>query len=84
MDKYFQIAKCFRDEGLKTTVSKLSQVDMELSLVDVDDIMDLNERLIQRVFKEMLRCSIPIPMQRMKYKDAMERYGPISLMRFRN
>ena len=48
---------------------------MELSFVDVDDIMDLNERLIQRVFKEILDVDVPIPMQRMKYKDAMERYG---------
>ena len=76
MDRYFQIAKCFRDEDLRADRQpEFSQVDMELSFVDVDDIMDLNERLIQRVFKEILDVDVPIPMQRMKYKDAMERYG---------
>jgi len=76
MDRYYQIAKCFRDEDLRADRQpEFTQVDMELSFVDVDDIIDINERLIKTVFKEILGVDVPIPMQRMKYKDAMERYG---------
>ena len=76
MDRYYQIAKCFRDEDLRADRQpEFTQVDMELSFVDVDDIIDVNERLIKKVFKEILDMDVPIPMQRMKYKDAMERYG---------
>ena len=76
MDRYYQIAKCFRDEDLRADRQpEFTQVDMELSFVDVDDIIDINERLIKKVFKEILDVDVPIPMQRMKYKDAMERYG---------
>ena len=76
MDRYYQIAKCFRDEDLRADRQpEFTQVDMELSFVDVDDIIDVNERLIKKVFKEILDVDVPIPMQRMKYKDAMERYG---------
>ena len=76
MDRYYQIAKCFRDEDLRADRQpEFTQVDMELSFVDVDDIIDVNERLIKKVFKEILGVDVPIPMQRMKYKDAMERYG---------
>lgn len=76
MDRYYQIAKCFRDEDLRADRQpEFTQVDMELSFVDVDDIIDVNERLIKKVFKEILDADVPIPMQRMKYKDAMERYG---------
>ena len=75
-DRYYQIAKCFRDEDLRADRQpEFTQVDMELSFVDVDDIIDINERLIKKVFKEILDVDVPIPMQRMKYKDAMERYG---------
>ena len=76
MDRYYQIAKCFRDEDLRADRQpEFTQADMELSFVDVDDIIDVNERLIKKVFKEILDVDVPIPMQRMKYKDAMERYG---------
>ncbi len=76
MDKYYQIAKCFRDEDLRADRQpEFTQVDMELSFVDADDVMEVNERLIKKVFKEILDVDVPIPMQRMKYKDAMERYG---------
>ncbi len=76
MDRYYQIAKCFRDEDLRADRQpEFTQVDMELSFVDVDDIIDVNERLIKKVFKEILDVDVPIPMHRMKYKDAMERYG---------
>ena len=76
MDRYYQIAKCFRDEDLRADRQpEFTQVDMELSFVDVNDIIDVNERLIKKVFKEILDVDVPIPMQRMKYKDAMERYG---------
>lgn len=76
MDRYYQIAKCFRDEDLRADRQpEFTQVDMELSFVDVDDIIDINERLIKTVFKEILGVDVPVPMQRMKYKDAMERYG---------
>ena len=76
MDRYYQIAKCFRDEDLRADRQpEFTQVDMELSFVDVDDIIDVNERLNKKVFKEILDVDVPIPMQRMKYKDAMERYG---------
>ena len=76
MDRYYQIAKCFRDEDLRADRQpEFTQVDMELSFVDVDDIIDVKERLIKKVFKEILDVDVPIPMQRMKYKDAMERYG---------
>ena len=76
MDRYYQIAKCFRDEDLRADRQpEFTQVDMELSFENVDDIIDVNERLIKKVFKEILDVDVPIPMQRMKYKDAMERYG---------
>lgn len=76
MDRYYQIAKCFRDEDLRADRQpEFSQIDMELSFVDVDDVMEVNERLIKTVFKEMLDVDVHIPLKRMKYKDAMERYG---------
>ncbi|MCD8036498.1 MAG: aspartate--tRNA ligase [Clostridiales bacterium] len=76
MDRYYQIAKCFRDEDLRADRQpEFTQVDMELSFVDEDDIMGINERLIKTVFKEILDVDVPIPMQRMVYKEAMERYG---------
>lgn len=76
MDRYYQIAKCFRDEDLRADRQpEFTQIDMELSFVDVDDVMEVNERLIKTVFKEMLDVDIKLPLDRMKYKDAMERYG---------
>lgn len=76
IDKYYQIAKCFRDEDLRADRQpEFTQVDMELSFVDENDIMDINERMMQKVFKELLDVDIKLPLQRMTYKEAMERYG---------
>ncbi|MGE4214889.1 MAG: aspartate--tRNA ligase [Anaerotignaceae bacterium] len=76
MDRYYQIAKCFRDEDLRADRQpEFTQIDMELSFVDVDDILDINERLIQKVFKEMLNVDVQIPFRRMTYAEGMERFG---------
>lgn len=75
-DRYFQIVKCFRDEDLRSNRQpEFTQVDLEMSFVEVDDIMTLNERLISKVFKEVLDVDVKIPFKRLTYKDAMERYG---------
>ncbi|WP_446897525.1 aspartate--tRNA ligase [Clostridium sp. LBM24168] len=75
-DRYFQIAKCFRDEDLRANRQpEFTQVDMELSFVEEDDIMELNERLIKRVFKEVAGVDVKLPIERMPYKVAMEKYG---------
>jgi aspartyl-tRNA synthetase len=75
-DRYFQIAKCFRDEDLRADRQpEFTQIDMELSFVDVDDVIDINERLLQRMFKESIGIEIPLPIQRMSYAEAMERFG---------
>lgn len=76
MDRYYQIAKCFRDEDLRADRQpEFTQVDMELSFVDENDIMEINERLIKTVFKEILDVDVQTPIMRMKYADAMEYYG---------
>ena len=76
MDRYYQVAKCFRDEDLRADRQpEFTQVDMELSFIDVDDIMDINERMMQKVFKDMLNVEIPLPLKRMTYQEAMERFG---------
>ena len=75
-DRYYQIAKCFRDEDLRADRQpEFTQADMELSCVDVDDVIDINERLMQKVFKEVLDVDIPLPMQRLTYQEAMDRFG---------
>lgn len=75
-DRYFQIAKCFRDEDLRADRQpEFTQVDMELSFVDVDDVIDVNERLLAKLFKEVLDIDVPLPIRRMTWKEAMERYG---------
>ncbi|MCR4814710.1 MAG: aspartate--tRNA ligase [Lachnospiraceae bacterium] len=75
-DRYFQVAKCFRDEDLRADRQpEFTQVDMELSFVDVEDVLDVNERLIAKVFKESIGIDVPLPLQRMKWIDAMNRYG---------
>lgn len=75
-DRYFQLAKCFRDEDLRADRQpEFTQIDMELSFVDVEDIIEVNERLLQRIFKEVLGVEVSLPMQRMPYKEAMERFG---------
>lgn len=75
-DRYFQIAKCFRDEDLRADRQpEFTQIDMELSFVDIEDILDVNERLIQKLFKEVLGVEIVTPIERMTWKEAMERFG---------
>ncbi len=75
-DKYFQIVKCFRDEDLRADRQpEFTQIDLEMSFVDKEDVMELNERLLQRVFKEVLDVDIKLPIPKMTYKEAMDRYG---------
>ena len=75
-DKYFQIARCFRDEDLRADRQPdFTQLDIEMSFVDVDDVLELNERLIQHVFKRTLNVDVPLPVPRIPYKDAMNRFG---------
>ena len=76
MDKYFQIARCFRDEDLRADRQpEFTQIDMELSFIDIDDILDVNERLIKRVFKEVLGVDVKTHFRRMTWKEGMERFG---------
>ncbi|WP_173472058.1 aspartate--tRNA ligase [Eubacterium ruminantium] len=75
-DRYFQIAKCFRDEDLRADRQpEFTQIDMELSFVDIDDVIDVNERLIQKMFKEAIGIDVQLPIERMTWKYAMEHYG---------
>lgn len=75
-DRYFQIAKCFRDEDLRADRQpEFTQVDMEMSFVDVEDVLDVNERLIARVFDEVLGEKVSLPLPRMTWQEAMDRYG---------
>lgn len=75
-DRYFQIAKCFRDEDLRADRQpEFTQADMELSFVDVEDVLDVNERLIQRVCKEAIGLDVELPLPRITWQEAMDRYG---------
>ena len=75
-DRYFQIVKCFRDEDLRADRQpEFTQIDMELSFVDVDDVIDVNERLLAKVFKEILDVEVSLPIQRMTWQEAMDRFG---------
>ena len=75
-DRYFQIAKCFRDEDLRADRQpEFTQIDMELSFVDVDDVIDVNERMLAHLFKEVLGVEVQLPIQRMTWKEAMNRFG---------
>ena len=75
-DRYFQIAKCFRDEDLRADRQpEFTQVDMELSFVDVEDVIDVNERLIQFVCREAIGLEVELPLPRIRWIDAMNRYG---------
>ena len=75
-DRYFQIARCFRDEDLRADRQPdFTQMDMEFSFVDEETVMDVNERLLAYLFKEILDIDVPLPIQRMPYKEAMERFG---------
>ncbi|HDJ99789.1 MAG TPA: aspartate--tRNA ligase, partial [Firmicutes bacterium] len=76
IDRYFQIAKCFRDEDLRADRQpEFTQIDIEMSFVSEDDIMDVVERMIKKVFEETLNISISIPLRRISYSEAMEKYG---------
>ena len=75
-DRYFQIAKCFRDEDLRADRQpEFTQADMELSFVDIDDVLDVNERLLKYVFKEAIGVDITLPLPRMPWQEAMDRFG---------
>lgn len=75
-DRYFQIAKCFRDEDLRADRQpEFTQIDMELSFVEKEDVMEVNEGLLKRLFKEVLDVEIATPFKKLTYKEAMERYG---------
>lgn len=74
-DRYFQIAKCFRDEDLRADRQpEFTQIDMELSFVDVDDVIDVNERLLQKMF-QLIDVDVPLPIPRMTWQEAMDRFG---------
>lgn len=75
-DRYFQIAKCFRDEDLRADRQpEFTQIDIELSFVDVDDVIDVNERLLAKLFKEVMNIEVALPIPRMTWQEAMDRYG---------
>ncbi len=75
-DRYFQIAKCFRDEDLRADRQpEFTQIDMELSFVDVDDVIEVNERLLARLFKEIIGLDVQLPIPRMTWQEAMDRFG---------
>lgn len=74
-DRYFQIVKCFRDEDLRADRQpEFTQIDMELSFVDVDDVIDVNERLLQKMFR-LIDVEVPLPIPRMTWQEAMDRFG---------
>lgn len=76
MEKYFQIAKCFRDEDLRADRQpEFTQIDIEMSFVDENDVMDLTERLIAHVFKKIKNIDVELPLMKMKYDDAINYYG---------
>lgn len=76
MDRYYQIARCFRDEDLRADRQpEFTQIDLEMSFVEMDDILTTNEGFIKRLFKEILDVEIETPITRMKYNDAIEQYG---------
>ncbi len=75
-DKYFQIVKCFRDEDLRANRQpEFTQIDLEMSFVEQDDVIAVNEGLIQKVFKDVIGADVKLPIKRMVYKEAMEKYG---------
>ena len=76
IDRYYQIARCFRDEDLRADRQpEFTQIDMELSFIDLDEILDINERLIKKVFKDNLGVDVQTPFKRMTWKEGMERFG---------
>lgn len=76
MDRYYQIVKCFRDEDLRANRQpEFTQVDVEMSFVDVDDIININEKLLYKLFKEIMGIELNLPIKRITYKEAMDRFG---------
>lgn len=76
MDRYFQIVKCFRDEDLRADRQpEFTQVDCEMSFVDENDVMAIMEKMVQVIFKETINVGVELPLQKMTYAEAMERYG---------
>lgn len=75
-DRYFQIARCYRDEDLRADRQpEFTQIDMELSFVDVEDVLAVNERLLKKLFKEICNFDVELPIRRMTWREAMDRYG---------
>src|SRR5699024_9264762 len=75
-DRYIQIARCFRDEDLRADRQpEFTQIDMELSFVDVDDVIDVNERYLAKLFKDVMNIDVQLPIQRMTWQEAMDRFG---------
>lgn len=75
-DRYFQIVKCFRDEDLRADRQpEFTQIDMEMSFVDIEDVISLNEKLMQRVLKEVLNVDLQLPLPQLTFKEAIEKYG---------
>ena len=75
-DRYFQIARCYRDEDLRADRQpEFTQADMELSFVDIDDVIEVNERLLKYIFKEAIGVDVQIPLKRMPWQEAMDRFG---------
>ncbi|RKD33050.1 aspartate--tRNA ligase [Lacrimispora algidixylanolytica] len=75
-DRYFQLARCYRDEDLRADRQpEFTQIDMELSFVDVDDVLNVNERLLKKIFKEICNCDLPLPIERLTWREAMDRFG---------
>ena len=75
-DRYFQIARCFRDEDLRyDRQPEFTQIDLEMSFADIDDVIEVNEGFLQKVFKDTIGVDVPLPIPRMSYKEAMDRYG---------
>lgn len=75
-DRYFQLARCYRDEDLRADRQpEFTQIDMELSFVDVDDVLNVNERLLKKIFKETCNYDLPLPIERLTWREAMDRFG---------
>ena len=75
-DRYFQLARCYRDEDLRADRQpEFTQIDMELSFVDVEDVLDVNERLLKKIFKEICDFDVQLPIHRLTWREAMDRFG---------